>query len=202
MNKYYAVLGLPPTASKDEIRRKYRQLVLLWHPDKNSSPEAHGKFIEITEAYDILNGERKAPRVTFTTKRRTTSTPPPQARRKTTKELYREKYLSERAKIRRDPEFAEKKSLSEGRVKKWRVITVLVSAGIFVPWFIPQLDPLSCFILSGFVLYGILSIGFYSYKLRMQSEMTFGDRDDYDYTEIRDYFLPKHKLRWGRNTVG
>lgn len=65
MNRYYAVLGLSPTATKEEVRRKYRQLVLQWHPDRNSSPGAQEKFVQITEAYDILMGERAAPRLTM-----------------------------------------------------------------------------------------------------------------------------------------
>lgn len=198
MNKYYAILGLPTTATKDDIRRKYRQLVLIWHPDKNPAPEAHNMFIAITEAYDILNGERKVPRTTLTTKRRAGSTPPSPPAKKTTRELYREKYLSERAKVRRDPKFAEIKSASEKRVRRWRRVIALASTGVLIPWFIPQLNGISCFILSGFAVYGILSLGFFAHNLRMQSEMTFGERDNYDYTEIRDYFLPKHKLRWGR----
>jgi hypothetical protein len=202
MNKYYSVLGLPTNASKDEIRRKYRKLVLIWHPDKNPSPEAHSKFIEITEAYDILSGERKAPRTAFTTKRRTASASPPPPKKKTTKELYREKYLSERARIRRDPNFAGKKSASERRVKMWRILTALPAAGVFVPWFIPQLNVISCGILSILAVQGIMSVGFYAHNLRKQSEMTFGDSDDYDYTAIRDYFLPVHKLRWGRGLAG
>ena len=31
---YYEALGLPLTASKDEIKKKYKKLVLKYHPDK------------------------------------------------------------------------------------------------------------------------------------------------------------------------
>ena len=204
MNKYYTILGLPTTASKDEVRKKYRQLVLIWHPDKNPSPEAHSKFIAITEAYDILMGERSAPRTsTFSTKRRSaTAAPPPPPKKKTTRELYREKYLFERDKIRRDPEFMNKKIAAEKRVKMWKILAGVMIIGIFVPWFIPPLNVISCGILSLLAIQCIVAFGFHAHNLRMQAEMTFGESDDYDYTAIRDYFLPVHKLRFGRLPSG
>ena len=51
---HYQTLGISPTASKDEIKKAYRQLALKFHPDRNKSPDAHEKFIEINEAYLIL----------------------------------------------------------------------------------------------------------------------------------------------------
>ena len=51
---YYQILGLSANASIDEIKHKFRQLALLYHPDINSSPEAAEKFIEINQAYENL----------------------------------------------------------------------------------------------------------------------------------------------------
>lgn len=51
---YYIILNLSRTGTKEEIKKAYRKLALEWHPDKNKSPDAHLKFIEINEAYLLL----------------------------------------------------------------------------------------------------------------------------------------------------
>ena len=52
---YYAVLGLHPEATEEEIRRAYRRLALQWHPDRNAGdPRAEERFKEISEAYGVL----------------------------------------------------------------------------------------------------------------------------------------------------
>ena len=56
---YYKILGVPKTAKDDEIKKAYRKLALIWHPDKNKSPGAEDKFKEISEAYDVLSDKEK-----------------------------------------------------------------------------------------------------------------------------------------------
>jgi len=52
---YYAVLGVSPQASDDEIKKVYRQLALQYHPDRNQgSPEAETKIRQINAAYEVL----------------------------------------------------------------------------------------------------------------------------------------------------
>ncbi|WP_417875822.1 DnaJ domain-containing protein [Winogradskyella sediminis] len=51
---YYKILRLNQNVTKNEIKKAYRELALEFHPDKNNSPNAHEKFIEINEAYLIL----------------------------------------------------------------------------------------------------------------------------------------------------
>lgn len=54
---YYKLLGLTQNATREEIKKAYRKLALEFHPDRNKSPDAHEKFIEINEAYLILYDE-------------------------------------------------------------------------------------------------------------------------------------------------
>jgi curved DNA-binding protein len=52
---YYAILGLHPEATQEEIRRAYRRLALEWHPDRRpGDPTAAERFKEISEAYAVL----------------------------------------------------------------------------------------------------------------------------------------------------
>jgi molecular chaperone DnaJ len=54
---YYEVLGVPRSASKDDIKSAFRKLAREWHPDVNKSPEAHAKFQEYNEAYQVLSDD-------------------------------------------------------------------------------------------------------------------------------------------------
>ena len=54
MVNYYKILNLNKNCSQDDIKKAYRQAALFWHPDKNKSSNAHEKFIQISEAYEIL----------------------------------------------------------------------------------------------------------------------------------------------------
>ena len=53
---YYEVLGVPRTASVDEIKTAYRKLARQHHPDVNQSNTkvAEEKFKELSEAYEVL----------------------------------------------------------------------------------------------------------------------------------------------------
>jgi molecular chaperone DnaJ len=57
---YYAVLGMPASATQDEIKKQYRKLAAKHHPDKNpSDPKAAERFKEISEAYQVLGDADK-----------------------------------------------------------------------------------------------------------------------------------------------
>lgn len=58
---YYEILGVEETASGDEIKKAYRNLALIWHPDKNQAnpEEAHAKFQVILKAYETLSDSRE-----------------------------------------------------------------------------------------------------------------------------------------------
>ena len=59
---YYEVLGVPRSASKDEIKNAYRKLALQYHPDRNKSAGSEEKFKEISEAYAVLSDDQKRKR--------------------------------------------------------------------------------------------------------------------------------------------
>jgi molecular chaperone DnaJ len=57
---YYQVLGVPDTASADDVRKAYRRLAKQHHPDANANdPQAAERFKEIGEAYAVLSDESK-----------------------------------------------------------------------------------------------------------------------------------------------
>src|SRR5437870_2874784 len=51
---YYELLRVDATATFDEIHKAYRSLALLYHPDRNSSPESASVMSSINEAYAVL----------------------------------------------------------------------------------------------------------------------------------------------------
>ncbi|CCD24903.1 Scj1p NDAI_0E00870 [Naumovozyma dairenensis CBS 421] len=60
---YYKILELDKDATDKDIRSAYRQLSKKYHPDKNPNDEdAHHKFIEVGQAYEILSDPEKRQR--------------------------------------------------------------------------------------------------------------------------------------------
>lgn len=51
---YYEILNLPEGANKAQIKKSYRKLVKLYHPDVNDDPNSHEKYLEINQAYEAL----------------------------------------------------------------------------------------------------------------------------------------------------
>lgn len=52
---YYQILGVSPSANAGDIKRAYRKLALLYHPDRNPDPSAELYIKEVNEAYDVLS---------------------------------------------------------------------------------------------------------------------------------------------------
>lgn len=58
----YEILGLPSTASKEEVKKAYRKLALKYHPDQNQdNPKAAAIFREISDAYEAIMEEAPKP---------------------------------------------------------------------------------------------------------------------------------------------
>jgi hypothetical protein len=79
----YAVLGLPPDASPRLVKRRYKELVRTWHPDRFARDpvgreEAEQRLREINLAFGALNAPAWSARVSARA-----ATPPPAARERT-----------------------------------------------------------------------------------------------------------------------
>ena len=60
MKDLYEILDVDKGASKDELKRAYRNIAKKYHPDRNpDNKEAEQKFKEAAEAYSILNDDNK-----------------------------------------------------------------------------------------------------------------------------------------------
>lgn len=66
MSEYHHILGVPENATLTEIKKAYRFLARKFHPDMNPAADAAEQFIMITEAYEILIGERKQKQRSYT----------------------------------------------------------------------------------------------------------------------------------------
>jgi curved DNA-binding protein CbpA len=55
----YAILGVAPNATDEEIKKVYRSLAMRYHPDRNQAPGAEARFKAVTKAYEILSDRPK-----------------------------------------------------------------------------------------------------------------------------------------------
>ncbi|MBC8065106.1 MAG: DnaJ domain-containing protein [Chlorobia bacterium] len=51
---YYEILGVGPTSDQETLRKAYRRLAQIHHPDVSSDPEAHENMARINEAFQTL----------------------------------------------------------------------------------------------------------------------------------------------------
>ncbi|KAL2261306.1 hypothetical protein VTK26DRAFT_4422 [Humicola hyalothermophila] len=60
---YYKILGIEKNATDTEIKKAYRKLAIVHHPDKNpGDPNAEARFKDISEAYETLIDPQKRER--------------------------------------------------------------------------------------------------------------------------------------------
>lgn len=65
MKDYYQILRVGRQASELEIKRAYRRLAVVFHPDKNPSEDAQALFQEINEAHEVLSSPEKRAQYDF-----------------------------------------------------------------------------------------------------------------------------------------
>ena len=56
---YYEILGVPRTASTEDLKGAFRRLARQYHPDVNKAPDSEERFKEINEAYAVLSDDDK-----------------------------------------------------------------------------------------------------------------------------------------------
>lgn len=160
MKDYYFTLGLKATATQSEIKKAYRTLALKYHPDRNKSPDAQEKFIEITEAYDVLtSGSAKTAPITGSTNY--SSTPPPKTKKSyekvysapTDPEEYEEWLKAVRERARRESDmkfgkFKKKRKITERQayqefakryINPLMLVLVLISSTMILNHFLPDI---------------------------------------------------------------
>lgn len=75
---YYSILGVPRTASQEEINKAFRKLAAVHHPDKGGDAV---KFKEVNSAHQVLTDEVKKARYDLFGDENATYPPPPPPRR-------------------------------------------------------------------------------------------------------------------------
>lgn len=116
--KYFRILGIQPTTDQNIIKKAYRKKALKYHPDKNKSPDAHFLFIEITEAYEILSGQKKIRTATGTTYKAKTKEEVFAEKVKAAKERWK---YQQAAEARKDREYYQRVAFGW----KWKVFQLL-----------------------------------------------------------------------------
>ncbi len=58
MKNYYEILGVDRTASLEEIKKAYRELVRQYHPDVGETSDVE-RFLEVQEAFEVLSSSER-----------------------------------------------------------------------------------------------------------------------------------------------
>lgn len=127
----YTILGVSTSATDQEIKRAYRNLVKRYHPDRRSSESSHEQIVLINQAYDILSNPEK--RAKYDRSFTSSYYAPPME--EDPMEAYKREYKRkrrEREKKERDEELVRKKAIY--RVLRGIHVVVL----LFGAWLVMQ----------------------------------------------------------------
>lgn len=106
LKDYYKLLGLEPTATKTEVKKRYRKLAMKLHPDKNPDPLAHQVFVKITEAYEAITEGKVPQKRNYSSQKTQEDVVFKRGSQEFTKEEFEER-------IRKAKEFAKRKKILE-----------------------------------------------------------------------------------------
>jgi len=56
---FYEFMDIGHDATTNEVRKAYKKLALIWHPDKNDAPDASEKFRQLAAVYEVLKDKAK-----------------------------------------------------------------------------------------------------------------------------------------------
>ena len=92
---YYTLLGVPETATEEELKKAYRRLALQYHPDKNlGDRRAEERFKEISEAYAVLMDQQKRRQYDFSRQAQSAPGAAPGGFRYSQKEIFRDLFAN------------------------------------------------------------------------------------------------------------
>lgn len=107
---YYKILELAPGATIADIKKSFRRLALLYHPDRNYGSRLHeAKFKEIKEAYEVLSDSRQ--RQEYNSQRRTQ--PQPEKKKPTFRQPTAQSIMAEVVEFRKKTDSADPERLNK-----------------------------------------------------------------------------------------
>lgn len=53
-SSHFSILGVPPNSSQEQIRKHYKKIAVLVHPDKNKQPGAEEAFKVLQRAFELI----------------------------------------------------------------------------------------------------------------------------------------------------
>ena len=158
-HNYYQLMQLEPFADVSLVKKKYRELALLYHPDKNpKNKHAEEYFKVITQGYTILNEPARKQEYDMLLRnylQNRNSVNPAIAQKRDLRERIRRNREMKRMRIIDDYVAAENEF--PHRYRMWLGILTLVS-GILMAynnWFVNYLRYDIMFVILGFMLFGL-----------------------------------------------